>query len=38
MKNKVGYTRRNMFVSVLKIINFEVFNLELLALCNADFD
>jgi transposase len=36
VENKVGYTRRNMLVPVPVISDFEAFNEELLARCEAD--
>jgi transposase len=38
VENKVGYTRRNMLVPVPVIDNFDAFNKELLARCDADHD
>ena len=38
VENKVGYTRRNMLVPVPVIDDFEAFNKELLARCDADHD
>jgi len=38
VENKVGYTRRNMLVPVPTIEDFEAFNKELLARCDADLD
>lgn len=36
VENKVGYTRRNMFVPVPVITDFDAFNTELLTLCDED--
>jgi transposase len=36
VENKVGYTRRNMLVSVPVIVDFNEFNAELLILCDDD--
>jgi transposase len=38
VENKVGYTRRNMLVPVPVITDFDAFNKELLALCDADHE
>jgi hypothetical protein len=38
VENKVGYTRRNMLVPVPVITDFDVFNKELLRLCDDDRD
>jgi len=38
VENKVGYTRRNLLVPVPTIEDFESFNAELLARCDADHD
>jgi transposase len=38
VENKVGYTRRNMLVPVPVIDDFEAFNKDLLAQCDADHD
>ena len=38
VENKVGYTRRNMLVPVPVITDFDAFNEELLARCDADHD
>jgi len=38
VENKVGYTRRNMLVPVPVIDDFEAYNKELLARCDADHD
>jgi transposase len=38
VENKVGYTRRNMLVPVPVIDDFESFNKELLARCDADHE
>jgi transposase len=35
-ENKVGYTRRNMLVPVPTILDFDMFNTELLQLCDED--
>jgi transposase len=38
VENKVGYTRRNMLVPVPVITDFDVFNEELLQLCDEDHE